>query len=87
LLTCVDLVYIVWVQSKSKRHISQHKTQNHSKMKNDIRKQNAVVPAIAGGLCYEPGCHGIFVLKGGGTIGRKKTGCPGEVMVDQRGQP
>jgi len=56
-------------------------------MKNDIRKQNAVVPAIAGGLCYEPGCHGIFVLKGGGTIGRKKTGCPGEVMVDQRGQP
>jgi len=31
-------------------------------MKNDIRKQNAVVPAIARGLCYELGCHGIFVF-------------------------
>jgi hypothetical protein len=33
---------------------------------------------------------GIFVLKRGQNIGKgilKGTGCPGEVMEDQRGQP
>jgi len=60
-------------------------------MKNDIRKQNAVVPAIAGGLCYELGCHGIFVFAERGlNIDRgilKGTGCPGKYGRDQRGQP
>ena len=35
-------------------------------MKNDIKKQNAVVPAVAGGLCYEPWATAFLFLQKGG---------------------